>query len=150
LKKFRFKFQSVLDHKRRIEEKLRNELTEINNKLKKQQRLLDQLRCRLLESQCNWLEDKAESSSAGTAMRYQQYFLKLQARIYQEEEIRKQTEKVAEAKRTEYIEAQKERMTIEKIEEKEYRNYKYNIERSEQEMIDQTAATGFVREQRSK
>ena len=148
MKKFVFKFQSVLDHKKHIEENLKDELSDLNNKLKNQERLLDLLRCRLLESQCKWLEDNSEKSNAGTAMCYQQYFLDLQIRIYQEDDSRKRIQEVVDVKRGEYIEAQKERMTIEKIEEKEYREYIYNVGRNEQEMIDQTAATGFIRQQR--
>lgn len=149
MKKFVFKFQSVLDHKKHIEEKLKDELSELNHKLKDQERLLDLLRCRLLESQCNWLEDNSENSNAGTAMCYQQYFLDLQIRINQEEELRKRIQEVVDVKRGEYIEAQKERMTIEKIEQKEHREYMYNVERSEQQMIDQTAASGFIRQHRN-
>ena len=149
MKKFVFKFQSVLDHKKHIEEKLKDELSELNNKLKNQEQLLDLLRCRLLESQCNWLDDNSENSNAGTAMWYQQYFLDLQIRINQEEELRKRIQEVVEVKRGEYIEAQKERMTIEKIEHKEQREYLYNVERAEQQMIDQTAAIGFIRQHRN-
>jgi flagellar protein FliJ len=148
VKKFIFKFQSVLDHKKHIEEKIKDKLSELNNKLKSQERLLDLLRCRLLESQCNWLEDNSENSNAGTAMCYQQYFLDLQIRINQEEDARIKLQEVVAVKRGEYIEAQKERMTIEKIEEKEFREYMYDVERAEQQMSDQTAVTGFIRQQR--
>ena len=53
---------------------------------------------------------------------------------------------VVEKKRIEYIASQKDRMTIEKIEQKELKDHTYRVNQVEQSMIDQVATSGYIRQ----
>lgn len=150
MKKFKFKFQTVLEHKRRIEEGFKDELVILSRELADKNLLIGRLRQRLLDSQRRWLDHKVESKSAGLALIYQQYFLKLQYRIIEEQQLRESILEKVEAKRQQYIAAQKEMKTIEKLEEKEYRDYQYLLGRSEQALMDEAARSGFIRQQKQK
>lgn len=161
MKRFLFRLQPVLNHKQHLEQKIKDELAILNGRLSDQTRRIERLRKDLLASQKRWLEEagreepkrktgkkKRGSGNAGRGMNYQHYFIKLQDRIEEEESIRNGIQEEIETKRKEYVVAQKDRMTIERLREKEYREFLYFQERQEQLMTDQAARDSFLRQRK--
>lgn len=136
MKKFNFKFQKILEYKESIENQNRTffnkELTKYNE---------EQLTLKTLENKRDDLNDQRNSSMTSTTIKdlkqFNQYSLHMSETIdYQTEKVLHKEKDVDRAK-VKLKESAKEKKTFEKLKEKHYDHYLYEVKKEDEKLIDQ-------------
>lgn len=137
MKKFKFRYESVLKMRMDKEEDLKNELAK---KIKERQELLDKLekmKTRFLEYS-NWIQEQLISESHEFDLRaindgkkyYRNNINEYQYQIQKKE-------KEIEAVKAKLVEAMKERKVMDKLKEKEFQNYIEEINKQDTKLIEE-------------
>jgi len=137
--RFRFRLESILRLREKEEEDARLELVRVRSEL---QKLEDELR--MLENEIEGVErdfeDRMREGMSGSEIReWESYMKMLKARRMKKiEEIDRKREEERE-KLSVYLERRKERMALEKLKEKRFREFLGEIDRMERRMLDEVA-----------
>ncbi|MCD6363721.1 MAG: flagellar export protein FliJ [Synergistetes bacterium] len=145
---FNFRFEKVLDLKKRIEEKLKSELASLELKrgavLSEREKL-----ARELEDLRNEFSRRQEEGMSGGEIRlYLSFLSSLSVLIARKEEEIKHLEKKISEKREEIIEASKERKKFEKLRERAFEAYRYEEALRERRFLDEMGLNLFIRRER--
>jgi flagellar FliJ protein len=145
MKRFRFRFQRVLETKRHFEDMRRSELAALVAQRLEDERRLFAVQGELLERQCE-LARRAESRERLPDMaRLARYFHKLAGDIeLLGRELARWDEQI-ELKRLELVEAKREVKVLEKLEAGDRRAHDKSVADWEQKLIDEVATGRYVR-----
>ena len=143
MKKFVFRFQTLLDTKIYLEEMYENELAILIRTRHDEETRLGEMKRRLAEYYKEYAGHR--EATIEEIRRYRDYFDKLNNDI----ELQKQTvEKAAgdvETKREELILVQKEKLALEKLKEKDYRKHQDKVMMWERKFLDEIATSDYIR-----
>ena len=144
MKKFRFSMETVLHYREQPLEALQIEHAAAIAKVREQEAVVRALQHRFDEVNQEYRRRKLEGMSIADAAGYD-----LSLRV-QEQEIQKalrvlaEYRKAEEAKRNEVIAAKTDKATIEKLKEKKLKLYQKDVQKSEEQFIDEFVSTARV------
>jgi flagellar FliJ protein len=145
VKRFRFRFQRVLETKRYVEEMKRNELAALVAQRLEDERRLLAVQADLLDQQLDLARRAEAGGKLSDVLLYARYFLKVADDIRRfEGQLAGWDEQIA-LKRAELVEARRETRVLEKVEESDRRAYGQAVARWEQKLMDEVAAGRYVR-----
>jgi len=150
MKKFQFKFETVLKVKENKEQELKKELLKLIALKTEQEMMLNDINLEKKRISQEKLNNKSELLNIQSYIFYENYINSLRRQITSIEKVIKELEKRADDKREEVIEASKEKKIFEKLKERHYENFKKLVIQNEQKVLDEIAIGKFNRkEQRS-
>lgn len=135
--KFNFKLQSLLNVKEQIENEVKNELGLVTKKLNIEKELLNK---KINEKKMYFDDFKHESlgiTNIEQIIIQNEYLERLNKRINKQKEIVIQCEKSVNQVRNKLIKASQEKEVLIKLKEKEFEEFKYNIQSEEQKKYDE-------------
>ncbi len=137
--KFRFKLQPVLHQRRGKEDTLKKELADIKRLFETEKGVLEELRRKLLDLHAKLREKQKSLLDPSEAVAYSNYIDKVEQEI--ELQIVKLTDIANKVKRVQerLIEASKDKKILEKLYDKQYEEFKRELEQVEQNLIDEIA-----------
>lgn len=146
MKRFEFRLDKVLEHKRRLEDMDKQELADAQRSLAKSREKLQGLK----NHQGEKLEEMSEITPDNIYFKcmYDNYLLRLLLHIENaKDDVNKRGEEVV-VKRDELIDSSKKRRVMEKLKERKLEEYAYQRRRWEQGIIDECAKTGDIRKRK--
>lgn len=145
MKKFKFKLQVVLDKRQKELEDKQLEMAKVQALLKKQECELERLINKQNETRENLEEMLSQNNSIDlmTIKVHQDYIEKLSDDIRMQHKIIADTEQELEAKQQEVIEALKATKTLEKLKEKQYREFIVEFEFQQQKELEDVTQARF-------
>ncbi len=143
MKKFKFSMESLLNLKLSLENKKKEELGHAITLLKLEKDKLFQL-----ENKRNDVIDLYKKGSKDKIFvlelkNYNNYLLFIKKTIEEQLLIIKKAEINVEQKREEFINATKERKILDKLKEKHYENYLYEVKQEEQKIVDEIVSYNY-------
>ena len=143
MKKFKFSMESLLNLKLSLENKKKEELGHAITLLKLEKDKLFQL-----ENKRNNVIDLYKKGSKDKIFvlelkNYNNYLLFIKKTIEEQLLIIKKAEINVEQKREEFINATKERKILDKLKEKHYENYLYEVKQEEQKIVDEIVSYNY-------
>jgi flagellar FliJ protein len=139
MKKYSFKFESLLNIRNLQEEEAERAFREAAMRYEEELGTLNSIK----EDFRRTLEDLANQRQAGFDARiqslYDVYFKHLKNRIASQTKIVDKAEKAMEERREELVEAMKERKVVEKLKVRDYEKYAEELKRWEQAIVDDLA-----------
>jgi len=142
---YKFSLQSLLNHRKHIEENLDKELGRIKRLANKEKRRLENIRKEKIKSAKKIQKKQGEGNKVNEIILCFNYLDKLSKDIDRQKKCLKNVEKEYDKKRSELIEAMKKRKTIERLKEKEMKAFSYSKMKAEQEIMNEVAAKRFIR-----
>lgn len=141
MKKFKFRLQSVLDAREKNLEDRQLEMAIIQQKLKEQNKFLDNLYNKQSDTKSNLekLIDKGVSIDFTIIKNHQDFIGKLKVDIKNQHKVISDTEFLLEEKKKEVVEALKARDILVKLKEKEQKAFTKEFERQDLIQIDEIA-----------
>lgn len=139
MKRFKFKLQTVLNHRQKKEDILKRELAAIMQRFEDEKHLLEQLKFKLLDIQAGLRVKQKALVDASEAAMCLNYIDRVEREI--EIQMAKVTDIAAEVRKTQglLIEASKDRRVLEKLHDNQHVEFKKELERIEQNSIDEIA-----------
>ena len=142
---YQFSLEPVLQHRITIEERVQKELADIQQqelKIRRREEHLEQRRQRLFD-------DIRRRQETGLTISEGLTYADFSAALHLEIELLKvqlrQLEKKVHDKRQELLEAVKNRKILDKLKERQQRNYQAMLQKKEQNFLDEMATTTFHR-----
>lgn len=147
MKKFQFKFETVLKVKEKKEEQLKRELMKLQAMKIEQEQIL-----KLIDNEKNKaMKDKAMEKGAGTDIMYivlfEQYLNSLRAQITRTENNIKELGRLSDDKRMEVVEASREKKIFDKLKDKHRIVFNKIVENNEQKQLDEIAVSKYNRKE---
>ncbi|HBT20170.1 MAG TPA: flagellar export protein FliJ [Peptococcaceae bacterium] len=142
MKKFKFSLEKVLAYRKQVEEQLK---TELINKREEHRALveeLDHLRAKYSELKRGLGEGRIE---AWRLAHWSERSLFLEELIDKQAEMVEQSFSRLRALQKKYIEARRSSMVLEKLKEKKFAQYEYEVSREMQKGLDEFASSSYVR-----
>jgi flagellar FliJ protein len=146
---FRFRLENVLRYRKLIEEIKEKELASIRAQIHRQKQKIE-----LLEKEhtniINELKLMKQKTFDLSAVRiYQSYLSFLKRRIMYEKDVLALLYQKEKKKLEEYIEARKNTRVLERLKERRFAQWQYEVDREEQKFLDDIGAILFLKEQRN-
>jgi len=142
MKKFSFSLQSLLDYRKRKEDRLKIELARTITEEEKEKIVLEELKRKMTLCQ-EELREKKEKAEIALVIFYYSYLEKLMTRI---DEQKRKIEKITRKRKKlhqQLIQASRERKLVEKIRDKRWARFIYLRGKLEQQVIDESAIIRF-------
>ncbi len=145
--KFKFKLQPVLHHRRKKEDIFKKELADIKRLFEIEKSILEKLERRLTNLHTELRGKQRSSLDPSEAVAYSNYIDRVEQEI--ELQMIKLTNIANDVKRAQerLIEASKDKKILEKLYDKQYEEFKKELERIEQGLIDEIATIRHNRRQ---
>ncbi|MBI5599106.1 MAG: flagellar export protein FliJ [Deltaproteobacteria bacterium] len=135
MKTYRFKLESVLNFREKMEELLKKEFSAIRGELKKEEERLEAI-VDLYKGEIDELLEKGELT-AGELGLYRDYMARLKDDIEEGKRVVELFEKKAEGKKEELLEAKKNKKTLDVLKGKGLKRYMEAETRNEQASLDE-------------
>lgn len=136
MKKFNFRFQKLLEYKESIEDQKRSIYNKELSVYKDEESKLTGLFNK--RDDLNKERNHLTSSTTIKGLKlYNQYLTHMQETIHNQKQRVKSKEKDVETAKEKLIESLKEKKTFEKLKEKHYDNYLFEVKKDEEKLIDQ-------------
>ncbi|MBT8358789.1 MAG: flagellar export protein FliJ [Desulfobacterales bacterium] len=142
---YKFSLESLLDHRKHLEENLDKELGRIKRALNIEVRRLERLTKNKKKCQQNLQKNQGDGRKINEIILCFNYLHKLSIDIDKQKKCLENVEKEYEIKSSELIEAMKKRKTLDRLKEKEKKAFNYSEMKVEQEMMNEVAANQFNR-----
>lgn len=137
MKKFNFPLDTVLNYKDQVLDNLKSEHAQILAKVAQQEKLINTL-IDQRNAACARLKEETQNGTTINTMReYECYITFLHQRILTEQGTLKKLMRREEQKRSEVVEARKEKVSIEKLKDKKLMLYNKEVQRSEELFIEE-------------
>lgn len=136
MKKFRFSLDTVLEYKRQVLDALMSEHAALLSRVRAQQSVLSALGDQSAATDAAYREEQAAGMTIAEARKYEARLAALERQMQQETQTLRELEAQAEAKRAEVVTARQETASIEKLREKKLEEYKHDLQKSEEQLID--------------
>lgn len=147
MKKFSFKFETVLRVKEKKEEELKRALMRLQALRIEQEQLLEKIDNEKRRVYGAKAAEKQGGVDIMSLVNYEAYLNNLRRKISAAEKKIKELEKKADDKRVEVIEASKEKKIFEKLKEKHFSEFKKTIVSNEQKQLDEIAVNKYNRDE---
>jgi flagellar FliJ protein len=145
MRKFRFKLQTVLEHRRFREDRLQGELGELRREEAREVARLGELCCELESAREAILDGLAGNEPADELERRDEYAKAKRDDVRVQELTLDAVRQRVDAKREEVIEAMKRRKVLEALRDKQESAYLYESARAEQNELDADASVRYAR-----
>jgi len=142
---YKFSLQSLLNHRKHLEENLDKELGRIKRAVNIEERRLERLTKNKIKCQQNLQKNQDDGKKINEIILCFNYLHKLSIDIDKQKKCLKNAEKDYEIKRSELLEAMKKRKTLDRLKEKEMNEFNYSEMKVEQEIMNEVAANQFNR-----
>ena len=141
MKKFFFSLDTVLSYKEQVLDGLKAEHARILQKVRECEHAIEQLEQEHLRCAQEFRDNRFNGMKISDIHTYENYLEALGIKIKKKyEELAKLQEK-EEAKRNEVVEAKKETSSIDKLKEKKYKEYEKEVQKEEEQFIEEFVAT---------
>lgn len=137
MKKFNFPLDTVLNYKDQALDNLKSEHARILAKVTEQEKKIEALKGQRLAACARYEEEVLKGTTISAMREYEGYITFMQTRIMAEQGILKKLKLKEEQKRSEVVEARKEKVSIEKLKEKKLMQYNKEVQRSEELFIEE-------------
>jgi len=135
MRRYQFRLSKVLDFWARLEDLLKEEFSEIKSRLDQEQALIDQL-IASYRQEVEGLLEKGELTPVELGW-HQAYLEQLRTDMAERRRVIEVIKRCSEEKREELIRARKERMILEILKDKDFKDYLQAEARAEQGLIDE-------------
>ncbi|KAF5069956.1 Flagellar FliJ protein [anaerobic digester metagenome] len=136
MKKFRFSLDTVLDYRQQVQDSLQVELSAITAEVHRQEGAVNTAQQRFMEINQEYREKKAAGLRIADIRGYETA-LEVQTAVIARELLQLQKlQKQMESKRQELVSAKQDASSVEKLREKKLRAYRKDLEKSEEQFID--------------
>lgn len=142
---YKFSLQSLLNHRKHIEENLDKELGRIKRMVNNEKRRLENIIKERMKCREELQKKQGDGNKVNEIILYFNYLDKLSKDIGKQKRCLKDVEREYDIKRSELIEAMKKRKTLERLKEKEMKAFNYSEMKVEQNIINEVAANRFIR-----
>ena len=123
---------------------LKNQHWEIINKIIDQERLISRLEMRYKESNEDFNKKKADGVSIVEALGFEAYLRVLSKKIREEYDKLDELKKEEEKRRDAVVKAKQEIATIEKLKERKQEEYNKDLQKSEEQLVEEFVTYGRV------
>ena len=146
MKKFQFRLQSLLKYKHHLEQVAKQAMAQaVSDVLACEQRIIELQNNRI--SATDQLESMVEKGIvAGQFNRYRQFIIALDQMIVLERNRKNELEKILEEKRVALKQRTIDKKSLERLREKQTREYTHEMIREEQKILDETTSLRTARE----
>lgn len=145
MKKFSFSLETVLGYKRQILDTKMGEYADAQGKTLQQIQKVEDLKEELVKFDEEFRQMKENGITSIDAMRHESCGEVIIQRIQKETQILKKCREYEESKRLELVEARREVSSIEKLREIKEDEYKKQVAKAEETMIDDLIGSRFVK-----
>lgn len=142
--RFRFRLQTLLDHRLRKEDELKRGLGEIQRAIMREQQALEQLERGLREAAARHAQFAAETVDVEKEQLFRNFYSYLCLRIEDKQETICELNEKLDAQRDCAVEAMRERKTVESLRDRKFEEFRLNELRKEQAFLDDLATTRYV------
>ena len=142
---YKFSLQSLLNHRKHIEENLDKELGRIKRAMNNEKRKLENITKQKIKCRKELQKNQDDGHRVSEIILCFNYLDKLSKDIDKQRRRLKDVEQKYDIKRNELMEAMKKRKTLERLKEKEMQAYNYSKMKVEQDMMNEVAANRFIR-----
>lgn len=142
---YKFSLQSLLNHRKHIEENLEKELGRIKRAVNNEKRRLKNIIKEKIKYRKELKKNQSDGKKVNEIILYFNYLDKLSKDIGKQKRCLKDVEKEYNIKRSELIEAMKKRKTLERLKEKEMKAFNYSEMKVETNIMNEVAANRFIR-----
>jgi len=143
---YRFNLQVLLDYRKRIEEGLQIELSQIQRELKKEKQSLTAYQSEKRYYEEELVEREEKEINVSEALLYRDYLRGMRIRIKEQRDVVAKIKGDLDEKQNELLNATKKRKVLEKVKEKEWKRFKENIEKRERILIDEIGMRKYQRD----
>ncbi len=141
MKKFYFALDTVLRYKEQVLDGLKAEHARILAKVRDCERAIEELERRHQSCTEELRQNKMDGITVREIHTYENYLESLGLQIRQKKEYLEQLRKKEEAKRNEVVEAKKETSSIDKLKEKKLEAYNKEVQKEDEQFIEEYVAT---------
>ncbi len=142
---YKFNLQSLLNHRKHIEENLDKELGQIKRTVNREKRRLESIANEKMNCQQKLQKKQGDGKKINEIILCFNYLDKLSKDFDKQTRCLQDVEKEYDIKRSELIEAMKKRKTLDRLKEKEMKAFNYSQMKVEQDMMNEVAANQFIR-----
>lgn len=142
---YKFSLQSLLNHRKHIEENLDKELGRIKRAVNNEKRRLESIRKEKIKCREELQKKQGDGKKVNEIILCLNYLDKLSKDIDKQKRCVRDVEKEYDIKRSELIEAMKKRKTLDRLKEKEMKAFNYSEMKVEQDIMNEVAANRFIR-----
>lgn len=142
MKKFQFPLDTVLDYRRQVQDSLQVELGSVTAEVRRQEEILSAARQRYFEINQEYREKKARGMRIAEVRGYETALEVQEAVVSRETAELRKLQRQMEAKRRELVSAKQDASSVEKLREKKLRAYTKDMEKSEEQFIDDLVCAG--------
>lgn len=146
MKKFQFRLDTVLSYKQQVQEGLQNEHAGLLQKVQLQEQQLAEVQQRYMALNQEFREAEATGMTIAEAMSYEGGLRFLEREIQKETKKLQECRRAAEKKREEVMVASQETMVLERLKEKKLDAYHKDIQKKEEQFIEELVSTTRVME----
>ncbi len=143
---YRFNLQVALDYRKRIEEGLQIELSQIQRELEKEKQLFLAYRREKNYYEEELVKREEKEINVNEALLYRDYLRGMRIRIKEQRDIVVKAKGDFDIKQNELLNATKKRKVLEKVKEKEWKRFKENVERRERILVDEAGMRKYQRD----
>ena len=141
--RFTFPFEALLNMKRNLEELSQLRLAEKMRRLREIEETIQGLIGEILANEKIYREKMTQGVTASEYLVYKQYEEECYKAIQRKEEEKEQTQKEIEAEQQTLISLMKERKMFERLKEKQWQRFQYQMDRQDQKTIDEMVITRY-------
>jgi flagellar protein FliJ len=141
---YKFSLQSLLNHRKHIEENLEKELGRIRRVVNNEKRRLENIRKEKIKCRGEIQKRQGDGKKVNEIILCFNYLDKLSKDIDKQKRCLKDVEKKYDIKRSELIEAMKKKKTLDRLKEKEMKVFEYSKMKVEQDIMNEVAANRFI------
>ena len=143
---YRFNLQVLLDYRKRIEEGLQIELSQVQRKLEKEKQLLTAYHREKRYYEEELVRREEKEIDVSEALLYRDYLRGMRIRIKEQRDMVAKAKGDLDIKQNELLNATKKRKVLEKVKEKEWKRFKEILERKEHIFIDEVGMRKYQRD----
>jgi flagellar FliJ protein len=144
---YRFNLQVLLDYRKRIEEGLQIELSQIRRDLEKEKQLLISSQRKKLHYEEELVKKEEKDINVNEALLYRDYLKGMRIRIKEQRDLVAKVKMDLDKKREELLDATKKKKVLEKVKEGDWKRFMEGLQKRERLLIDEV---GIRKYQRSK
>ena len=145
MKRFRFKLEPALRHRKHIEDIKKRELAEVFRELREAEDFLKSLEDDFKRTQASiQREESIKVIDIEKILLFESYLIYMKRLIEQTHIKIEQINKKLEKKRLEFIKASKAKKVLERLKEKQYFEYMKEMDTKEQKFIDEIGIVKFI------
>jgi flagellar FliJ protein len=141
---YKFSLQSLLNHRKHIEENLEKELGRIKREVNNEKRRLENIIKKKIKCREELKKMQGDGKKVNEIILCFNYLDKLSKDIDKRKGRLKDVEKKYDLKRSELMEAMKKRKTLDRLKEKEMKAFEYSKMKVEQNIMNEVAANRFI------